>query len=543
MRRFILLIFCLFGLINFATARTINLLDAYYMGLGFDATYKTAYAQFLADREAAPQALALLLPQLTATANYGKEHERLEDGASGTFDAYLYALDASQTLFDYSAFSQLVSARASVKQAAFTVAFAEQDLMLRVATAYFDVLQAEEILQYAKEQRDNLKKQLDIVKEQFKVKHATITDVNQAEGFYDIARTDYLSALNTLFDVEQNLNEVIGDNHGGLAKLKRRFPLVNPRPMNLSIWERKVVRDNLSINAARYGIDAARATIEVERGGNFPVVNAVANITRQRLPNASVQFAIAQRFTNRSAGVAINFPFFQGGFVLSRTRQAEALYQRSLAEFDNAYNVNIRDARQAFNGIVIGRRLVIAGYEAIRSNTDALRNTQEGYKVGTESVIDVIVQQTNLFQAQTQLADEKYTYLLDIIRLELAAGSLSLKTLAQINAYLEHPKGYQYHIPLHHYQKRYRFYLSKHVHTDYRKLQLEMPKTYEPKKTSDKKRQIKTQQAKSSYHAKPYRLKQYKKQHHEATQHGHIQTKQKSAAHKLQLHLEMHEES
>ena len=366
------------------------------------------------------------------------------------------------------------------------------------------------ILQYAKEQRDNLQRQLAIVREQFKVKHATITDVNQAEGSYDVARTDYLSAVDTLFDREQVLNEIIGDHHGGLAKLKRHFPLVNPRPMRLAIWERKVVRDNLALNAARYGIDSARANIEVERGGHYPTVDAVANISRTREPNTSLQVATSQQFTNRSAGVAINFPFFQGGFVWSRTREAQAFYKQAIAEFENAYNQNIRIARQSYNGIVVGRRLVLAGYDAIKSNAEALKNTQEGYRVGTESVIDVIVQQTSLFQAQTQLTDEKYTYLLDIVRLELAAGSLSPRTLAQINAYLEHPKEPWQQHPWQHYDKRYRHYLSKKSYKakDYQ-LKFEIPPKLidHQQSVSKEKAKLHYYLSKKSHKAKDYQLK------------------------------------
>ena len=305
-------------------------MDVYRSAQENDPTVAAARANWEATQERVPQARAGLLPNVTASVSangnyFGADadsdpHTRVDR----SFGLGGLTVSASQPLYRYAntvAYSEAVQ---QVRQADFTLASAKQDLILRVAQAYFDVLLAQFTIELAESQKAAVSEQLAQAKRNFEVGVATITDTNEAQAKYDAIVAQEIGARNDLENKRTALRAIIGRAPGELKPLGPGFEPTVPSPDSPDAWVERALGDNLNVRIAQYNADIATLEIERQRAGKLPTVDLVASVNAQAF-NATVNSPFGGNQRQATIGVAINMPLYQGGFVESKVREAYAL--------------------------------------------------------------------------------------------------------------------------------------------------------------------------------------------------------------------------
>lgn len=430
-------------------ANAIDLVQVYQQALSSDQTYQQAISQELSTKEGVPISLASLLPNVAASFNptvtrtaYAGVNVAFENSPrNNTSKTYDLALTLNQTVFNYAQFANLAGALSTAKGAEATLNAALQNLMVRVTTAYFAVLKDEDNLAYSEASKMAYAEQLDQVKQQFDVGLKTITDVYTAQASYDSALAGYIAAQTTLNNDRENLRVITGQYYTNLSSLKEDFPLVSPQPADMEEWVKTAQLQNWSVKAAEYSASAARAAVHQQYGGNLPTATLQGTLDRQYGLNINGYRNLDQRngpSTQTDRAIAINFtmPIVEGGGTIAQTKQAVYNFENAQQQFELTLRNTLNTTRQSYLGIIAGISQIKADQEAIKSSISSLRGMEESYKVGTETLVDVLNQQQKVFQAQTQYATDRYNFLNNMLLLKQAAGTLSFDDLRAINAWL-----------------------------------------------------------------------------------------------------------
>jgi outer membrane protein len=385
-----------------------------------------------------PQARAGLLPNvaLSASANANYFGTNLDSnphvGINRNFGLGGLTVSASQPLYRYAnsvAYSQAVE---QVQQADYTLASARQDLILRVAGAYFDVLLAQFTVEVTESQKAAVSEQLAQAKRNFEVGVATITDTNEAQAKYDSIVAQEISAQNDLENKRTALRAIIGRAPPDLKKLGPGFDPVLPSPNALDVWVERALADNLAVRVAQYNADIAALEIERQRAGRLPTVDLVASFNTQAF-NATVNTSSAGEQHQAAIGVALNVPLYTGGFVDSKVREALALQDAARQNLEVARRNALFSAQTGFTGVTSAAASVKAFEQALVSAQTAYESNKTGQEVGVRTNLDVLNTQQNVFQTRRDLAQAYFNYLLGVLRLKFAVGSLDETDLEEIN--------------------------------------------------------------------------------------------------------------
>lgn len=432
------------------SAHATDLLAVYQEALTNDTIFQQAVAQRLADREAVPISFANLLPNvgLTATPNVFKSSQSGPGSAPagipiGSYSqrGYQMYLTATQTIFNFAQFENLAGAKDTAKEADATFSAAEQSLILRVSNAYFAVLQDEENLRYNDVSKAAYAKQLDQVRQQYRVGLKTITDVYTAKASYDSSVASYIAAQTQLEDDKENLRVITGKTYPSFAALSENFPLISPQPANMETWVYTAQKQNWNIRAAQFADEAALANVKQQFGGHLPTLNAegIYNVDYTRNTGAANTLFYppgAEQIHNRTFEFNLDVPIFEGGEVVAQTHKAQYQYQVASQQLEQTMRNTINTTRQSYLGVISGISKIRADQQAIKSSQSSLEGMEASYRVGTETLVDVLNQQQKLFQAQTQYATDRYAYVNSLLTLKQAAGTLSPEDLQAINSWL-----------------------------------------------------------------------------------------------------------
>ena len=424
-RRIVCSVFA-FGFISLA--QSADLIEIYRQALENDPTFKAAYSTFMANSEAIPQARAALLPQLTVGAQASRNLINVDVAGplglngSETYDANMWKVNASQTIFNYQSWSQVQQAKASVKAAHATFNNAAQDLILRTAKAYFDVLFSRDTLNFAE-----AKKRLD-----------AITSVYEAKAAYDQSVAEVISAQNNQTNMNENLRKLTNHVYDFLSPLRNStIPLVKPEPNNVNAWVAAGLKQNYNLFAAKYSMQAARENIKVQNAGGWPTLSLQGNsLQTHSYGGGGSNFFVPNNQMTSSVAVALNFPVFQGGLVESQTKQAQFQFQTSSEQLEQTYRDVVVNSTIAFNTIVDGISKVKADRQAIISRQNSLDSTDAQFQVGTRTMVDVVNAQQRLFEAQEQLAGDQYHLINALLNLKYLSGSLNVNDIEEINSWL-----------------------------------------------------------------------------------------------------------
>lgn len=402
-----------------------TLLQVYELALANDSEFLAAGAANRAAQEIRPQARAGLLPSARVSFNANwNEHPILKESG------YNAVLSLEQPVYRPDRRIALQQADSRIARADALYAAARQDLMVRVAERYFGVLEADDELSFARATLEAFEQQLRQSRQRFEVGLTAITDVEEAKAGFDLARAQLIAAENALDTAREALRETSGEYQEALAPLGT-MPLAAPDPADIDRWTETALGQNLRLLASRNATETARREIDRVRAGHHPAVDVVGSHRREdRSPGPDPADGAS------SIGLRLNFSLYDGGSVLSRTRESRHLYQQALDELERERRRTQRETRDAYLGVNSGISRVNALEQAVRSSKAAADAVEAGFQVGTRTSVDVLDAQRELFRARRDLAEARYSYILDMLRLKRAAGTLSETDVRQVSGWL-----------------------------------------------------------------------------------------------------------
>ena len=436
--RFLFLLATIFSTVS---AQAIDLVQVYREALLSDAQYLTARANAEAGREKAPQALSGLLPALNATAHTTWNDNTystasLPKNSNQSYNADGYNISLTQPLFRWQNFVQYRQGKLLVVQAEALFAQAAQELILRVAQAYFDVLYAQENLKAVRANQASIAQQLAQAKKNFEVGNATITDSQEAQSRFDLASAQEILAVSELSVKRYALRLIVDKDLGELNPLKANPTINPPQPAQIEPWVAAAEQGSFAVQAQQVAAEVAAQEIERARAGHYPTLDAVANYGKSS--NAFDMFGGDKlETTARNIGLQLNIPLFQGGYVSSKTREAAANRQAAESALESARRAATLDVQQSFLGVVNGLAQVRALEAALISSTSALESNKLGYEVGVRIAIDVLNADNQLYVTRRDLAKARFDTLLAQLKLKAAVGALSEADLQAINPLFE----------------------------------------------------------------------------------------------------------
>ena len=399
----------------------------------YDATYLAARAQAEAAEYAAAQANALALPTLNANLKGVSTQVDLPRGLSGDNNALQSGLNGRMPLFNKANQATIEQAQRSLVASKAQLESAEQDLIIRLAQAYFDVLSAKDNVALAKTNKAYILEQLASAKRNFEVGTATITDTREAQSRADLATAQEIAAENDLLNRRIALAYLVGRRDVDPLPLATPVVLPSPVPANAEEWVTVADTVHPQVTRARVALEIARLEIAKAKAGELPTIDAVASVGANYANGDSI---IPGTTRSASIGVELNWPLYTGGAVQNRIKETVSLEQRSREEFENARRTVAQNTRVAYFGVQSGEALVKALEAAESSSRLSLEATQLGYKVGVRVNIDVLNAQTQLFQTQRDLFKSRYDVLVNSLRLRQASGQLTPNDLLAVNSLL-----------------------------------------------------------------------------------------------------------
>ncbi len=424
-------------------ARAEDLIAVYKLARENDPKFRAAQSVYFAEREKLPQARAGLMPTLNARAVSDRNNnETVTDSfilgrpsARFEYSSSEYSLSLSQPVYNAAIFSGFSQAKVEVRRAEAEYAAAAQDLILRVAQAYLELLLTQNSLEFTRAEKTSIQRQRESAEARLKVGLATITDVHDAKARFEIASAQEIEAENSLLDKREALHELTGRLPESSARVGVNMPLITPEPADINQWVEKSLTQNYSLLAKREAAESANVEIKRQRAGHYPTLDLVGTRTRSDADGSVTGPGI--RADNTVVGLQLNVPLFQGGLVGSRTEESAHRYDAAQQEFEATRRATERTARASYLGVAGGAAKVTALTQAVVAGESALNAKTEGFAAGVNTNIDVLDANRDLYRAKRDLSSARYDYLLNMLRLKQAAGTLGENDLAQINGWLQ----------------------------------------------------------------------------------------------------------
>lgn len=433
-----------------ATAAQANaLLDVYAQAVANDKTF--AAAQYARDAavQAKPLAMASLLPQIGAQGTLTEsESERSfsarEFGAgAGTVtqesesSTQAYSVSLTQSLFDWAAIQRLRQSTDQVALAETSFRAAQQDLIQRVATAYFNVLAAADTLRFSQAENAAVGRQLEQSKQRFEVGLSAITDVQEAQARYDLTVASLITAETALSSARRVLVEITGGTDSAAGTVPEDMPLAGPDPQTPATWIEAARQDNLGVLSARLQSEIAKRDIRVAQAGHLPTLSLSAGYNDNDASDTQIDGVDSPSESNGTQVQLIaRLPLFAGGAVRANVKSASSTSSQRQAELESAVRTAERTAGDAYQGVLSGIARVKAFKQAVVSSKTALEASEVGLQVGARTSIDVLNAQQQLYAAERDYARARYDYLLSVLQLKQTAGRLGEADLAEIDRLL-----------------------------------------------------------------------------------------------------------
>ncbi len=413
-------------------ASAADLLNIYRDAQVSDPVYQAARAQFQATSERLPQARAGYLPTVTGSASIFRNHSERDGAADRDYSTNTFAVTLGQPVFRMQNLIAIDQARNVVLQAEAVLASAQQDLALRVAQAYFDVLLARDNVALSETQKTAIDQQLAQAKRNFEVGTATIVDTLEAQARYDQAVAKEIADRNDLEVKRRALTVLLGKLPEGLAPLREPLTLAEPRPANIEEWVKTAVESNFQVAVARASYEIAQQEVARQQAARLPTVDLSGSVSRTDNPISAIA-PVSPVSRDAAVGLTLSVPLFTGGLIQSRVREALALRERAQQDYENAQRSVAQAVRASFLNVTSGIAQVRALEQALVSTQSQLDSTVLGRDVGVRTSVDVLNAQQQVFQTRRDLQSARYNYLLNTLRLKSAAGQLGENDIAEVN--------------------------------------------------------------------------------------------------------------
>ena len=433
-------IICSFGT-QPALAEIYDLAQLYQSALNYDADIAAAESAYKAEQEQENTALAGLLPQLDANASKGFVDREIKQG-SGTSDSYestAYGLTLTQPLLSMPSWYTLSAAEYGSARAEADYLSAQQDLILKVAEAYFDVLRAEVDLTASRALETAVKRQYEQAKEQFDVGLIAITDVHEAKASYDSSQTTRIRAEGALTVARETLSRITGQYATQLKGLSEEFPISIDPNQNIESWVASALENNLSVIAARFGVKALEADYKAKHSGHYPTLTLTAGINDTTLDNYKLSGSVNGTSEAEESNIALNFnlPLYSGGATHAASKRSRYLAEQARHQLTAAQRAAEIQTRSEYINLRTNVQTVASLQQNIISRESALEATREGYNVGTRNIVEVLDAERNYFTALRDHASARFDFVISSLKVRQAAGTLHEKDLENINNYLE----------------------------------------------------------------------------------------------------------
>ena len=418
-------------------AANTDLMTIYRQAVLNSADLAAAEADALARQEALPQARSQLLPNLGIGAGAAREDLEIDNVGGEEYSTHYYQASLTQPLFRADRWFTYQAAKATTQQAQLEFSATQQNLILEVSQAYFNVLQASDNLATAKAEEKAFERQLEQAQERFDVGLSARTDVLEARAGYDSARAARLTAETNLDVSYQALTRLTNQSYDSLYGISHELPVLPPTPASMQEWVETAAAQNLTLQASRYAIEGAEDSLRSSNAGYAPVVDAFVRYSNNNggasIPTAGQSSADTEL---TSFGVELSMPLFTGGLTTSQVR--ESTYRLTQAEQSSEAQRRrvVENTRNLYRTVTSSVEEVSARRQAIISAKAALDATQTGYEVGTRNVVDVLDAQRNLFRTVRDYNTVRYNYIINNLNLKLAAGTLSPQDLQDLSLWL-----------------------------------------------------------------------------------------------------------
>jgi outer membrane protein len=417
-------------------AWSVDLLALYRDARSSDPVYQSARAQYEATIERLPQARASYLPVVAGSASIFRNWVSRDSSPDLHYNTKTYAVTLSQPVFRLQNWIAIGQARQQVLQAGAVLASASQDLALRVAQAYFDVLLAQDNVALSGTQKTAIDQQLAQAKRNFEVGTATIVDTLEAQARYDQSVAKEIADRNDLEVKRRALQQLLGKLPDALTALREPLPLAEPQPADIEKWVATAAESNFQIAVARANYEIAQQEVARQRAGHLPTLDLTGSLARSDTPTNIVPGLQGPVVNSSSIGLTLSVPIFSGGLVQSRVREALALSARAEQDLETTQRGVAQQVRAGYLNVTSGIAQVRALEQALVSTQSQLDSTILGRDVGVRTSVDVLNAQQQVFQTRRDLQQARYNYLLNTLRLKQAAGQLDEPDVQEVNGAL-----------------------------------------------------------------------------------------------------------
>ncbi len=434
------------------TATAEDLVDVMNVALEKDPQLKAAKYNQEATLENRKQAMANFLPQITGSWSKSESDSKTTfevgpDNDPPKSESDGWSLSLNQSIYDHSNFLRLKQANLQEAKGYASYGSAAQDFLIRVAQSYFDVLTNIDAVKFAESEEKAIQRQLEQAEQRYEVGLAAITDVHEARAQYDGSRASVINAKNLLDDTKEALYEITlnyYDNLNGLPDDFNQFELSNN---DIRFWEEVALENNPALQEAIIDADIAEKSLKLEQAGHYPTVGLSASLSEGNSAGGAFQdfdsdgnpvvrnVPDSTRESN-SITLSVNVPIYSGGRTSSLSRQAKLRYRAAMEDLDRITFSTVRNVRNSLHNVEAGWSSVQARQLAVVSAKSAEEATAAGFEVGTRNIVEVLNSQRSLYQAQRDYSRAKHDYLMNILNLKRAAGTLEQSDVVDINSLL-----------------------------------------------------------------------------------------------------------
>ena len=411
-----------------------DLMEAYTRAKKSDPLFGSSFYEREAARTLSKQGRSFLLPQIRIVGSTSKYEFDTAPLGYQDHTGYSSGINLRQPIFNLPKFYEY--RQHNIRETIGDVRFAsaEQDLILRVAEAYFNGMAARQLLELIDTEKKAVSEQLEQAKRMFRAGVATITDVHDAEARYDSILSKEVENKYNLEIKIQALKRIVGIEPDGLSFLKEDTPLRVPEPESLEGWIEIAKKHNPILKSYAYNVDYYKEELRKNKGQHLPTADLVAGYS---WTNTVSEYLKSERITYTSVGIQVNIPVFSGGYISAKVKESQARFEQTKKEYENALSDNVQKLTEAFLGIkgsIVRMNMLLT---AIRSASTSLHSNKKGLIAGVRTIVDVLNAERELHDVRGRLLQARYDYIMNILKLKFYAGTLSEEDVLMINQWLQ----------------------------------------------------------------------------------------------------------
>ena len=420
-----------------SAAYAADLQQTYELAQAYDATIKAAEHDYESAMQRLPLARSAFLPQLNFVYEAKRSEERRDD--YGAYDDQLFSLTLRQSLFNRENGAIVDQAKLGVKQAEAQLLAQQQNLILRTANTYFDVLRAQVEVEFSSSELEAIARQKEQAERRFDVGLVPVTDVRSAQAQYDLANAAQIAAKNQLENATGAMEVLTGAKPETISPLAADLPLVAPDPANSDAWVNLAVEQNLDLVAARLAAQTAAAEVSAIRGSRYPTLDLVGGALATENEETEQRRGRITSARSGSISIEVRVPVYTGGRITSQVHQAKADANSAQQVLISQERTTAQQAHDAFRGVTGSIARANALRQALSSTRKSAEATDAGFRAGTRTSVEVLQALRDVYRAESDFAGARYDYIINYLSLKAAAGTLNDNDLIPINNFLVQP--------------------------------------------------------------------------------------------------------